>query len=211
MSSSAACRRDQVPSARKAQPPTTGSEDAPGLRRTSSRSVAEANSRIVRSRGLVISVEPSAVFGQHDGGVADHSWAQRQAGSIRDRRSNVLCLNRLLRIILLFQVGLAGAPDLTSHHKRAENWRRRTRFGSRGGRPRPGRAVGSRRAVRRPGRRSRTAAGSAEPLSGKLRSPVSLARQMRSSHLARFRSSRSASWPFLASVAKAVKRARRRR
>ena len=48
----------------------------------------------------------------------------------------------------------------------------------------------------------------AKPLSGRFRSPVSLAHRIRSSHRARCRcrSSRTASWPFLASVAKAVNR-----
>jgi hypothetical protein len=47
-----------------------------------------------------------------------------------------------------------------------------------------------------------------EALSGRFRSPVSFAQRIRSSHLARrrWRSSMSASWPFFASVAKAVKR-----
>ena len=48
----------------------------------------------------------------------------------------------------------------------------------------------------------------ANPFSGRLRSPVSLAQRTRSSQRARrrCRSSRSASWPFLASVANAVDR-----
>jgi hypothetical protein len=48
----------------------------------------------------------------------------------------------------------------------------------------------------------------ANPFRGRFRSPVSFAPRMRSSHLARrrWRSSRSASWPFLASVAKQVNR-----
>ena len=67
--------------------------------------------------------------------------------------------------------------------------------------PRPrDRGAGLRRLDRRP-------AGT-PAISGRLRSPVSFAQRMRSSQRARrrCRSSRSASWPFLASVAKAVNR-----